>query len=172
MSVVPFRRRKRSRPRFRWPNPILVVLPLAAFTAALLWDGAPSGLAFGVPQPTATDREAARFAACGLGSRAACVVDGDTIWYRGTKIRLADINTPETSEPSCAREARLGAAATARLTELLNAGPFTLKPVDRDLDRYGRALRIVTRRGESLGKALTAEGLAEPWRGYRGDWCG
>lgn len=172
MSLLPFRRRTRSRRRgLRLPSPIFVVAPLAAFTAAWLWDGAPGGQAFGVPRPTATDREAARFTACGEGSRAACVVDGDTIWYRGTKIRLADINTPETSEPGCPYEARLGAAATARLTELLNAGPFTLESADRDQDRYGRSLRIVTRAGESLGAALTAEGLAEPWRGYRSDWC-
>jgi endonuclease YncB( thermonuclease family) len=100
------------------------------------------------------------------------VVDGDTIWYRGAKIRLADINTPETGEPGCAREADLGAAAAARLTELLNVGPFSLEPADRDHDRYGRALRVISRGGESLGDRLTAEGLAEPWRGYRGDWCG
>lgn len=177
MSRVSPRRPKPARRSRSWGlSPILVVAPLAAFTAALLWDGAPTGLAFGVPKPTApnptaTDREAARFTACGLGSRSACVVDGDTIWYRGTKIRLADINTPETSEPGCAREAKLGAAATRRLTELLNAGPFTLEPIDRDRDRYGRALRIVTREGASLGNTLTAEGLAEPWRGYRSDWC-
>lgn len=170
MATIRARTRKSARRCWRL-RPILIVLPLAAFTAALLWDGVPAGLAFAVPKPTATDREAARFTACGMGSRAACVVDGDTIWYRGTKIRLADINTPETSEPGCAREARLGKAATARLTELLNAGPFTLAPIDRDRDRYGRALRVITREGTSLGAALTAEGLAERWRGYRGDWC-
>jgi endonuclease YncB( thermonuclease family) len=99
------------------------------------------------------------------------VIDGDTIRYRGAKIRLADINTPETGKPGCAREAQLGAAATARLTELLNAGPFSLEPADRDRDSYGRALRIATRGGKSLGAVLTAEGLAEPWRGRRGNWC-
>ncbi len=174
MAIAPFRRRKR--PRRKGPSPIWFVAPLAAFTAALLWDGAPPGRAFDASfpgaRPTATDREAARFASCDLAGRGACVVDGDTIWYRGAKIRLADINTPETSAPGCAREAKLGAAATDRLTDLLNAGPFSLEPVDRDRDRYGRALRIVSRDGESLGKTLTAEGLAEPWRGYRSDWCG
>ena len=100
------------------------------------------------------------------------MVDGDTIWFRGAKIRLADINAPEVSQPACPAEAALGARATRRLTELLNAGPFSLRREGRDLDRYGRMLRMITRRGTSLGATLEAEGLAEHWQGRRGDWCG
>ncbi len=111
------------------------------------------------------------FARCGAGRRIHCVVDGDTFWHAGAKIRIADINTPETSRPGCAEEARLGARATARLTQLLNAGPFTLDQQGRDVDRYGRRLRIVTRGGTSLGAVLVAEGLAEAWTGSRRDWC-
>jgi endonuclease YncB( thermonuclease family) len=103
--------------------------------------------------------------------RVSCVVDGDTFWYRGAKIRIADINAPEVSTPHCAAEARLGARATTRLAELLNAGAFTLEPTDRAHDSYGRKLFTVTRAGASLGASLEAEGLAEHWRGYRGDWC-
>ena len=125
------------------------------------------------PAPAiAADREAARFALCGAGKRVDCVVDGDTFWYRAEKIRLADINTPETSQPACPREAALGRAATGRLLALLNTGPFTLAPAgSRDRDRYGRLLRTVTRGGESLGAALVREGLAETWLGRRGSWC-
>lgn len=174
MSRTPFRviSSKRRKPRFRL-SPILIVAPLAAFAAAFLWDGAPPGLAFDLPaiRPAASDREAARFAQCSGAVRANCVVDGDTFWYRGEKIRIADINTPETSEPKCAREAELGAKATARLTELLNAGAFSLETGNRDRDRYGRALRVVTRGGKSLGAALEREGLAEHWQGTRGEWC-
>lgn len=119
------------------------------------------------------DAERARFAPCAPGPRVTCVVDGDTFWYRGTKIRIADINAPEVSHPSCPREAALGAKATGRLTQLLNAGPFTLSVEGkRDTDCYGRALRVVVRRGESLGLQLEREGLAERWKGRRGDWCG
>jgi len=120
----------------------------------------------------AADREAASFARCASGPRVTCVVDGDTFWYRGTKIRLADINAPEVSTPSCPSEAVLGARATRRFTELLNAGAFTLVTDKRASDRYGRALRVVTRNGSSLGATLEAEGLAEHWQGRRGDWCG
>ncbi len=118
-----------------------------------------------------TDLEQARFEPCGSAKRVTCIVDGDTFWYDGTKIRMADINTPETANPACAYEAALGARAKHRLGQLLNAGPFTLEVRGRETDRYGRALRVVTRNGKSLGAKLEAEGLAEHWKGKRGDWC-
>ena len=117
------------------------------------------------------DGERALFTRCEGSGRVTCVVDGDTIWYRGTKIRIADINTPEISRPACPREAALGERATLRLTALLNTGGFTLERKGRDEDRYGRNLRVVTRGGRSLGDLLVAEGLAERWRGRRGNWC-
>ena len=120
---------------------------------------------------TSADSESARFDACGRGERINCVVDGDTLWYAGEKIRLADINTPEVSRPQCAREAALGARASARLLALLNEGAFTLETVERDRDAYGRLLRTVTREGESVGTVLVREGLAEEWRGRRSGWC-
>jgi endonuclease YncB( thermonuclease family) len=123
----------------------------------------------GMPAPQ--DREAASFALCTGLARVTCVVDGDTFWYRGLKIRIADINAPELGHPSCASEARLAEAATRRLTDLLNAGPFTLAVEGREIDRYGRALRVVLRGGRSLGGVLEREGLDEHWHGHRGDWC-
>jgi endonuclease YncB( thermonuclease family) len=154
----------------------LIALPLAAFSAVFFWDGGARSWALPTADLPASGRGddaiSARFARCVGPLRHTCVVDGDTFWLQGRKIRIADINTPETSEPACASEARRGEAATARLVELLNDGPFTLRPVNRDFDSYGRQLRIVRRHGESLGATLIAEGLAEPWRGRRGDWCG
>lgn len=123
------------------------------------------------PGRVPTDREVAHFASCRGAVRVTCVVDGDTLWYRGIKIRLADINAPELSSPHCRAEARLGARAAGRLADLLNAGGFTLQAIARSEDAYGRRLLVVTRGGESLGAMLTAEGLAEPWRGRRRDWC-
>ncbi len=125
-----------------------------------------------VPQIVqAQDREQGAFSICEGSGRVTCVVDGDTIWYRGQKIRIADINTPEISRPSCAEEAELGERATLRLLALLNAGPFTLEREGRDADRYGRLLRVITREGQSLGAMLVDEGLAEQWQGRRGNWC-
>ncbi len=115
---------------------------------------------------------AATFALCAPGPRNTCVVDGDTFWLNGEKVRIADINAPETHGAACASEAVRGAAATRRLIVLLNSGPFEMQTGSRERDRYGRLLRTVMRRGQSLGGQLVAEGLAESWQGSRGNWCG
>lgn len=125
-----------------------------------------------VPETTLETR-AARFSLCGSGRRIDCVVDGDTFWMDGAKIRIADIDTPETHPPRCAAEAEAGRAATLRMQALLNAGPFALVPIRRDVDRYGRKLRRVERDGTSLGAVLVGEGLAREYGGgKRAGWCG
>ena len=121
--------------------------------------------------PALTLSLAAGFALCAGPVRSTCVVDGDTFWLEGEKIRIADINAPETHQPRCPAEQALGDAATRRLVQLLNSGPVALTPADRDRDRYGRLLRLVTRDGRSLGAQLVHEGLAEAWTGRRRDWC-
>lgn len=143
----------------------------AIATLALVLVGTAPSTSPAAPAGASGDREAAHFAPCRGALRVTCVVDGDTLWYRGAKIRLADINAPELSAPRCHAEARLGAHAARRLADLLNAGGFTLRPADRVEDAYGRRLLVATRDGESLGAMLTAEGLAEPWRGHRRAWC-
>lgn len=100
------------------------------------------------------------------------VIDGDTFEHGGTRVRIADIDTPE-MRGRCPYESALAARATRRLGALLAAGPFELHPAPggRDEDRYGRKLRIVTRGGRSLGDTLVAEGLARTWAGRREPWC-
>ncbi len=122
------------------------------------------------PEPeNVIDRQ---FPTCGSGRRTNCVVDGDTFWVGGEKVRIADINTPEIGQPLCDRERVLGQRAARRLRELMNAGPFELRRSgSRDTDQYGRLLRTVYRDGKSLGDTLVAEGLAHHWRGYKEDWC-
>ena len=117
------------------------------------------------PEPVNT------FELCGE-VRHTCVVDGDTFWLNGDKIRIADIDTPEISQPKCGAEYELGMRATYRLLELLNAGRFELVPIPgRDKDPYGRLLRVVVRNGQSLGDQLVREGLARTWSGRREPWC-
>lgn len=149
----------------RWFRIVLFVLPLIAFCAVFF---APEAGAQEV-----RDRQSGNFPICVGSGRITCVVDGDTIWFEGRKIRLADINTPEISRPKCAAEKRLGDRATLRLQDLLNQGAFTLapNPSGRQTDRYGRELRVLMRGGVSLGEMLVQEGLAERWKGKRGSWC-
>lgn len=122
-------------------------------------------------QRASIDSLSARFSFCHSGGGTNCVVDGDTFWFRGEKYRIADIDTPETHGPRCEAEGALGKRATDRLQGLMNAGTFSLESADRDIDRYGRKLRIVTREGQSIGDQLVAEGLAREWDGRRHPWC-
>lgn len=164
-------RRKRKRWRIMM-GPLTLMLSATTFWG--VWTiGAPApmqGAAVAL-SVSASDTESASFSFCHTGGGTNCVVDGDTIYYRGTKIRIADIDTPETHGPRCPAEAERGAAATRRMQQLVNAGPFTLQSINRDEDRYGRKLRILTRGGESLGSILVAEGLARYYEGGRRSWC-
>ena len=118
-----------------------------------------------------SDRDNPHFAVCGLVRRT-CVIDGDTFWLEGEKIRIADIDTPEISEPKCDWEHARGIEARDRLVSLLNEGSFELSPIgDRDTDQYARKLRVVVRGGYSLGDQLVSEGLARTWTGRREPWC-
>jgi len=120
------------------------------------------------PEPAATDSGSA---ISGSYASTLRVVDGDTFWLGGDKIRIADIDTPEL-HARCPAELALAQKATHRLENLLGEGPFEMSPIGgRDEDRYGRKLRIVSRGGRSLGDVLVAEGLARTWTGRREPWC-
>ena len=123
------------------------------------------------PASDVSDGVRARFGFCHTGGGHNCVVDGDTLYLKGVKIRIADIDAPETHEPKCAEEKSLGDRATQRLIRLVNSGEVTLAPIDRDEDRYGRKLRIVKVDGESVGKTLVDDGLARWYAGGRRPWC-
>jgi endonuclease YncB( thermonuclease family) len=120
---------------------------------------------------SSTSESEASFELCYTGGGYNCVVDGDTIWLEGQKIRLADIDAPETHEPRCASEKSLGDRTTRRLQQLLNGGAVRLRSIARDEDRYGRKLRIVLVDGTSVGDTLVNEGLARWYAGGRKPWC-
>lgn len=124
------------------------------------------------PPPQIRDGLSAAFTICDGSVRVNCVVDGDTFWYRGQKIRIADINAPEVSKPQCEAEKNVGMLARDRLLIMLNEDAFSLTAGLRDEDRYGRKLRTVWRAGVSLGEKLVAEGLAHHWGGAHHGWCG
>lgn len=101
-----------------------------------------------------------------------CVIDGDTIRIRGETIRMLDIDAPETRQAKCASEKERGDRATRRLIEILNSGAVSVvKRGFRDVDQYGRSLRIVMVNGRSAGDVLVSEGLARRWSGQRRPWC-
>ncbi len=126
---------------------------------------------FGFTSAGWAQRSTEKFSICGDGRRVTCVVDGDTFWFRGAKIRIADIDTPELSPPRCERERQRGMAAKQRLLEILNSGPLVFRSTAQDEDRFGRKLRVVYRGDRSVGDILVAENLARKWEGSRRGWC-
>lgn len=130
-----------------------------------------AALVLGAALPNQLSAEDLTWRACQPNERRiTCVVDGDTLWYQGTKIRLVGIDTPEV-EGRCAAERQIAAQATQYLTNLLNTG---LRKIEFDgEDRYGRALaRLWVTEGE-VGPAMLNAGLAEPYpRRGPPPWCG
>jgi len=108
-------------------------------------------------------------AICPPGPHDNCVVDGDTLWLAGEKIRIADIDAPEL-HGRCARESALARQARSRLLVLLNSAPFRIRRIGKD--RYGRTLAVILSARGSIGDQLVAEGLAQRWRGRKARWCG
>lgn len=155
-------------------SPLLMVATVGVILGAVIGlrmsEVSPTQTLAVAAKPVATETSAT-FTLCHTGGGTNCVVDGDTFWIAGRKIRVSDIDAPETHPPRCPFEAQLGNRATLRLQELLNEGPIQLESGDRDMDIYGRLLRVVRRDGQSLGQKLVDEGLARPWTGFRRPWC-
>lgn len=116
-----------------------------------------------IGRPSASDTLTARFALCDGPIRRNCVVDGDTFWFKGDKIRIADIDAPEISSPHCADEKIVGEVARDRLLEFLNAVSFSLRyrPIWPQA-AHGHARQPIARRdarrggiGPALGRAGT-----------------
>jgi endonuclease YncB( thermonuclease family) len=127
----------------------------------------------GLPRASGARNDAVRaaFSYCKWGGGTNCVVDGDTFYIGGEKVRIAGIDAPETHPSRCADEARLGNAATEQLHALLNSGAVTMTPIDRDRDRYGRLLRNVAVNGADVGEAMISAGVARQYGQGRRSWC-
>jgi endonuclease YncB( thermonuclease family) len=80
------------------------------------------------------------------------VLDGDTFSVPGRTVRLRSIDTPEHGAPHAD-------AATARLRQLLAAGPVTIVP--RTEDVYCRTIADVYVSGTNVAHILRREGFAK-----------
>jgi len=101
------------------------------------------------------------------------VIDGDTIEDRdtGERIRLENIDTPETGDRAqCRAEREAGAAAARAAREIVAGGAVTVRRTGRT-DQYGLTIGFVLVDGRDLGVTLMERGLARPWRGRREAWC-
>ena len=99
-----------------------------------------------------------------LDARVVGVADGDTITVvvgaRQAKIRLAEIDTPERSQP-------WGARAKKALSDKVFGERVRIVVVDKD--RYGRLIGYVERDGRQVNREMVAEGHAWVYRKYLRD---
>lgn len=109
---------------------------------------------------------------CGRGQRYTCVVDGDTLWLEGRKLRVAGYDTPESTTNICGGRSEIALArrATARFIELLNTTEIIIYSAGGS-DRYGRDLVHITSNGHDVGVILVSEGLARYWPDGPEFWC-
>ncbi len=101
---------------------------------------------------------------------------GGSLRYRQWgKIRLVDIDTPESFRPACEMERIVGLAAKARLKQLLEGKEVSIERFGQD--RFGRTLAHLYANGQEIGAVLLKDGLALPYvPGRKKDrntlWCG
>jgi micrococcal nuclease len=99
------------------------------------------------------------------------VVDGDTIDVGAERIRIANLDAPETGRARCARERELGEAATAAAAELIGGAREIVIHPERRRDRNSRVLARVELDGRDFAELMIARGLGRPWRGRGSNWC-
>jgi micrococcal nuclease len=112
-------------------------------------------------------------ALCSGKVRINCLVDGDTIWIEGEKLRMIGYDTPEPTTGVCGGEAEIALAheATARALELLNTNPWSVD-YSGDIDNTGtRELVTIRINGRDLGDILIEERLARSWPDGDKFWC-
>jgi len=115
--------------------------------------------------------------AVSTGAADVSVVDGDTLSLRtGEKIRIVNLDTPETWKPHCDHELDIGMQAADRLRDLLAKGEILIERTGRD--RYGRTLAWVSVDGINVADVLIKEGLGLVYRKGSADklarirhWC-
>ena len=94
--------------------------------------------------------------------RRALIIDGDTIALGSERIRILNIDAPESFRSHCERELAAGLRAKERLAALVRSG--TIEIERRGEDPYRRTLARVYVSGRDVGEVLVQEGLALPWR--------
>ncbi len=95
----------------------------------------------------------------------ASVIDGDTLEIRGTRIRMAGIDAPETSQ-TCGlngKKYRCGQQAAMALHDKI--GTRNVKCVTSGMDRYGRTIAGCYVDKENLSEWMVIQGFAQAYRG-------
>lgn len=95
----------------------------------------------------------------------ASVIDGDTLEIHDERIRILDVDAPESRQACTAADGaewRCGQRAALALADWIGARPVTCETTK--LDRYKRHLARCTVGGEDLAAWLASNGWAVPYR--------
>ena len=104
------------------------------------------------------------------------VIDGDTIEVcnlNGTeRIRIANLDAPESYRPSCAKEKLAGIQAKQAAIQFFVRPSVDLDIQRRSTDRYGRSIADVSVNGKDFRQHMIAEGHGVQWQfNEKYDWC-
>jgi len=112
-----------------------------------------------------------------VDGRRIVIIDGDTIDVQGERIRILNIDAPESFRSRCEAELKLALRTKERLAQLLRSGPVEINREGQD--RYRRTLATIRIREGDVGRILVRESLALRWqegpaaKEYRLKvWCG
>lgn len=111
---------------------------------------------------------AAGFPICKGGHRVTCVVDGDTFWLKGEKVRPEGYDSPEMGGPKCSGPAAGAAEARGALAQLLASGTIEL---ERHGKSYDRTLARVTVDGQDIADVMIRAGYGRRYVPGEKPWC-
>jgi endonuclease YncB( thermonuclease family) len=104
------------------------------------------------------------------------VIDGDTIDVcnlNGTeRIRIANLDAPESYRPACAKEKLAGIAAKEEALKFFVRPSVILDITRYSTDRYGRSIAAISVNGVDYAKHMIESGHGVKWQfNERHDWC-
>ena len=91
-QIIRAARKKRQRGWWRanWAYGALAAAPFLGVGGASAWNTMPASVGLFAREPV-VEQYTMSFERCSGPERSTCVLDGDTFWLEGTKIRIADI---------------------------------------------------------------------------------
>lgn len=99
------------------------------------------------------------------------VIDGDTLAIGEERVRIENIDTPETGHRAECEYERLGAIAATEIARQRFATARSAHIQRSGRDRYGRTLARISVDGADFGEWMIAGEHAVPWSGRQHDWC-
>ena len=104
------------------------------------------------------------------------VIDGDTIEICNLngveRIRIANLDAPESYRPSCAKEQLAGIQAKQAAIQFFMRPSVDLDIQRRSTDRYGRSIADVSVNKKDFRQHMITEGHGVQWQfNEKHDWC-